>query len=128
VLRLRDVVERTGFSKGTCFRFLYTLHECGFLDKVGENQYRRISEVRPNRRYRIGYASQGPDHSFAREVLAALGRAAEAAHVELIVTDNRNHSNGALRGAEYLIRERVDLAIEFQTDEAMAPAIAAKYL
>ena len=46
VLRLRDVVERTGFNKGMCFRLLYTLHQCGFLDKVGENHYRLAAEVR----------------------------------------------------------------------------------
>ena len=34
----------------------------------------------------------------------------------------------ALRNAEQLVRERVDLVIEFQTDEAIAPAIASKYL
>ena len=36
VLRLRDVVARTGFNKGMCFRLLYTLHQCGFLDKVAK--------------------------------------------------------------------------------------------
>ena len=30
-LRLRDVVERTGFGKGMCFRLLHTLHHCGLL-------------------------------------------------------------------------------------------------
>ena len=44
VLRLKDVVSRTGFNKGMCFRLLYTLHQCGFLDKVAENHYRRVSE------------------------------------------------------------------------------------
>ena len=32
-LRLRDVVERTGFGKGMCFRLLHTLHHCGFVEK-----------------------------------------------------------------------------------------------
>src|ERR1019366_1515056 len=58
VLRLRDVVTRTGFNKGMCFRLLYTLHQCGFLDKVGENHYRLASEVRRRRLFRIGYAAQ----------------------------------------------------------------------
>ena len=34
VLRLKDVAERTGLRKAMCFRFLFTLHECGFLDKI----------------------------------------------------------------------------------------------
>jgi len=128
VLRLRDIVVRTGFSKGMCFRLLYTLHHCGFLDKVGENQYRLTSEVRRRRLYRIGYAEQGQDTSFDREVRLSLIRAAEREHVELIVVDNKYQPKVALRNAAYLIREKVDLVIEFQTDEVIAPAIASQYL
>ena len=128
VLRLRDVVARTGFNKGMCFRLLYTLHQCGFLDKVGENHYRLTSEVRRRRLYRIGYAAQGQDTSFDREVRVGLTRAAEREHVELITVDNRYQPKIALRSADYLIREQVDLVIEFQTDELIAPAIASKYM
>jgi ribose transport system substrate-binding protein len=127
VLRLRDVVARTGFNKGMCFRLLYTLHQCGFLDKVGENHYRITSEVRRRRVYRIGYAAQGQDTSFDREVRIGLVRAAEREHVELITVDNRYQPKVALRSADYLIREQVDLVIEFQADETIAPAIASKY-
>ena len=128
VLRLRDVVIRTGFNKGMCFRLLYTLHQCGFLDKVGENHYRLASEVRRRRLYRIGYAAQGQDTSFDKDVRAGLVHAAEREHVELIVVDNRYQPKIALRSADYLIKEQVDLVIEFQTDEGIAPAIASKYL
>jgi ribose transport system substrate-binding protein len=128
VLRLKDVVARTGFNKGMCFRLLYTLHQCGFLDKVAENHYRRVSEMRSRRVCRIGYAAQGQDASFDREVQASLSRAADRDRVELIVVDNRYQPKMALRGADYLIREQVDLVIEFQTDEGIAPAIASKYL
>lgn len=128
ILRLREVAGRTGFNKGMCFRLLYTLHECGFLDKVGDNQYRLVSEKRLSRTYRIGYASQGQDCSFVREVLASVERAAEAANVELIVADNRYDAKTSVRNVDHLIRENVDLAIEFQADEAVAPLIAAKYM
>jgi len=128
VLRLRDVVTRTGFNKGMCFRLLYTLHQCGFLDKVGENHYRLATEVRRRRLYRIGYAGQGQDTSFDREVRDGLMRAAEREHVELLVVDNRYQPKIALRSADYLIKEQVDLVVEFQTDEMIAPAIASKYL
>lgn len=128
VLRLRDVVQRTGFGKGMCFRLLHTLHHCGLLEKVDASGYRLVSEVRRRKRYRIGYAAQGQDSSFPREVHASLRRAAERENVELIVVNNRYQPKVALRNAEDLIRERVDLAIEFQTDEAIAPAIASRYL
>jgi ribose transport system substrate-binding protein len=127
-LRLRDVVERTGFNKGQCFRMLHTLHHCGLLEKVDVSRYRRTFEIQRQTCYRIGYASQGHDGSFPREVHASLLRAAEHARVELIVVDNRYQAKVALRNAQQLIRERVDLAVEFQTDEAAAPAIASKYL
>ena len=127
-LRLRDVVQRTGFGKGMCFRLLHTLHYCGLLEKVDANRYRLTSELRRRRRYRIGYAAQDEDGSFVREVLGGLKRAAEREDVELIVVNNRYQPKVALRNAEHLVRERVDLAIEFQINEAVAPAIASKYL
>jgi ribose transport system substrate-binding protein len=127
-LRLRDVVDRTGYSKGMCFRFLFTLHYCGFLEKTDGGRYRLTAEIRRRRLYRIGYAAQGQDSSFPREVYAGLARAAEREQVELITVDNRYQPKIALHNAEHLISEGVDLVIEFQTDEAVAPAIAAKYL
>lgn len=127
-LRLRDVMDRTRFSKGMCFRLLYTLHHCGFLEKVEGNRYRLLSEVRRRKRYRIGYASQGQDNSFPREVLDGLTRAAGQEQLELLVVDNRYQPKVALRNAEQLIREGVSLVIEFQTDESVAPDIASKYL
>jgi ribose transport system substrate-binding protein len=128
VLRLRDVVERTGFGKGMCFRLLHTLHHCGFVEKIDERNYRLMAVIRPRKRFRIGYASQGQDSSFPREVHTGLLRAAERERLELIVVDNRYQPKVALRNAQHLIKERVDLVIEFQTDEAVAPAIASKYL
>jgi len=128
VLRLRDVVARTGITRGTCFRILYTLHSCGLLEKIGENQYRAIGNRQPHRRFRIGYAAHGQEAAFPREVNASLVRAAQAADVELVVLDNRYDAKVALRNADRLVREEVDLAIEFQADDAAAPAVASKIL
>src|SRR5688572_24206695 len=128
VLRLRDVVERTGYAKGMCFRLLHTLHHCGFVEKIDERHYRLMAVIRRRKRFRIGYASQGQDSSFPREVHAGLLRAAERERLELIVVDNKYQAKVALRNAQHLIKEKVDLVIEFQTDEAVAPAIATKYL
>jgi ribose transport system substrate-binding protein len=126
-LRLRDVMDRTGFGKGMCFRLLFTLRHCGFLEKVENNRYRLTSEARRRKHYRIGYGAQGQDSSFAREVHTGLIAAAERERVELIAVDNRYQAKTALKNAELLIREHVDLVIEFQTDDAVAPAIASRY-
>jgi len=96
-------------------------------EKVGQNLYQ--SRVRPwkQRLYRLGYAAQGTDYQFSREVSESLKRAAAAEGIELIAVDNRYSAKVAQRNAELLVREKVDLAIEFQTDEEVAPIVAAKY-
>ena len=109
------------------FRLLYTLERCGMVEKVGENLYR--SHIRPFKQkpFRIGYAAQGTDYQFSKEVSTGLQRAAATQGVELICVDNRYNPKIAQRNAEVLVREKVDLVIEFQTDEHVAAAVAAKY-
>jgi ribose transport system substrate-binding protein len=126
-LPLRDVARRSGLPKTMVFRLLYTLERCGMVEKVGENLYR--SSLRPlkPRLYRLGYAAQGTDYQFSKEVSAGLQRAAAAEGVELISVDNRYNPKIAQRNADVLVREKVDLVIEFQTDEQVAPIVAAKY-
>jgi ribose transport system substrate-binding protein len=126
-LPLREISSRSGLPKSMAFRLLYTLERCGMVEKVGENLYR--SAVRPfkQRLYRIGYAAQGTDYQFSKEVSSGLQRAAAAEGIELISVDNRYNPKIAQRNADVLVRERVDLVIEFQTDEQIAPIVAAKY-
>jgi ribose transport system substrate-binding protein len=97
------------------------------VDKLGQNLYQ--SHVRPwkPRLYRLGYAAQGTDYQFSREVSESLQRAAATEGIELICVDNRYSAKIAQRSADLLVREKVDLAIEFQTDEEVAPIVAAKY-
>ena len=124
---LREVAHRSGLPKSMAFRLLYTLERCGMVEKVGENLYR--SSLRPFRQrlYRLGYAAQGTDYQFSKEVSAGLQRAAATECVELICVDNRYNPRIAQRNADVLVREKVDLVIEFQTDEQIAPIVAAKY-
>jgi ribose transport system substrate-binding protein len=109
------------------FRLLYTLEKCGMIEKVGENLYQ--SSIRPFKQklFRFGYAAQGTEYGFTQEVSASLQRAATAEGIELIVLDNQYNAKIAQRNADLLVREKVDLVIEFQTDEEVAPIVAAKY-
>lgn len=127
VLGLRDVVSRSGLKKGMCFRLLYTMHECGLLDKAGENQYRLAFPLGGRRKFRIGYADQDRSSSFSQEVFDGLVRACQRSQVELIMVDNRRDPKAAVKNAERLIREHVDLAVEFQIDERTAPVVASKF-
>ena len=116
-LPLKEIAARCGLPKTMVFRLLYTLEKCGMVDKVGKNLYQ--SRVHPwkQRLYRLGYAAQGTDYQFSREVSEGLQRAAAAEDIELICMDNRYSAKIAQRNADQLVREKVDLAIEFQTDD-----------
>ncbi len=126
-LPLREVSARSGLPKSMAFRLLYTLERCGLIEKVSENLYR--SHVRPFKQkpIRIGYAAQGTDYQFSKEVSTSLQRAMAAEGIELISVDNRYNPKIAQRNADVLVREKVDLVIEFQTDEQVAPIVASKY-
>jgi len=126
-LPLREISLRSGLPKSMTFRLLYTLERCGMLEKVGENLYRSHQRPFKQRTFRLGYAAQGTDYQFSKEISNGLQRAAAAQGLELICVDNRYNAKIAQRNADVLVREKVDLVIEFQTDEHVAPIVAAKY-
>jgi len=97
------------------------------VEKVGENLYQSCLRPFKQKLYRFGYAAQGAEYGFSKEVSASLQRAAAAEGIELIVLDNQYNPKIAQRNADLLVREKVDLVIEFQTDETIAPIVAAKY-
>src|SRR5205823_269463 len=126
-LPLKEISLRSGLPKTMAFRLLYTLEKCGMVEKVSENLYQSCLRPWKQRLYRLGYAAQGTDYQFSKEVSASLQRAATAEGIELISLDNRYSAKIAQRNADLLVREKVDLVIEFQTDENVAPIVAAKY-
>ena len=63
---------------------------------------------------------------FSEAVTDSLKAASSAAGVDLIVLDNRYDGATALRNADEFVRNRVDLVIEFQIDQHVAPVLADK--
>jgi ribose transport system substrate-binding protein len=126
-LPLREIAARSGLPKSMVFRLLYTLERCGMIEKVGENLYRSFLRPFKQKLYRLGYAAQGTDYQFSKEISTGLQRAAAAEGMDLICLDNRYSAKIAQRNADIFVREKVDLVIEFQTDEHVAPIVAAKY-
>lgn len=126
-LSLREIVVRSGLPKTMAFRLLYTLEKCGMIDKVGDNRYQSRLNPLKKRLFRIGYAAQGTDYQFSKDVSLSIEQAAGREGIELLSLDNRYNAKTAQRNADLLVRERVDLAIEFQTDENVAAIVAAKY-
>jgi len=97
------------------------------VEKIGENLYR--SCIRPFRQklFKLGYAAQGTENQFSKDVSTGLERAAAAEGISLVSLDNRYNPKIAERNADKLVREKVDLVIEFQTDENVAAIVASKY-
>ena len=126
-LRLRDLVARTGINKTTVFRLVRSLEEGGLLEALPLGQYR--SRVKPIqlRQIHLGYAAQGSDLLFSREITMSLARAADKEKIALLSLSNEFSPKAAVRNADKLIKAKVDLAIEHQTFEEVAPIIAEKF-
>ncbi|WP_125483800.1 substrate-binding domain-containing protein [Edaphobacter aggregans] len=127
-LRLRDVVERTGIHRATAFRILATLQHHGLVNKTPLRTYRSVIRRLPLRNIRIGYAAQSDEFAFSRAVTDGLISSAKKAGIELIVLNNAYSPIVALQNAEALVKEDVQLVMEFQTDSSVAPLISAKLL
>jgi ribose transport system substrate-binding protein len=126
-LGLADVIERTHLPKTTVFRLLRTLIHGGLLERASSGVYRNRFGPVTARPFRIGFAAQG-DSEFSRSVMQNVETAAAREHIHLITVNNRYSAREALRNADILIKERVDLVLEFQTYERVAPVIASKFL
>ena len=112
-LSLGEVSERTGFERTITFRLLRTLEEEGLLRRPDGRRYSSNVHILTQRRFRIGYASQNSD-SFSRAVSQGLRWAATRNQIDLIEVENQYSVKAALRNAQTLVQQRVDLAIEFQ--------------
>jgi ribose transport system substrate-binding protein len=127
VLGLDDLVQRSNLSKTTVFRLMRSLAIGELVERVGRGKYRSLTHTRTARPIRLGFAAQ-TDSEFSRDVTASLQAAAAREHVHLITVNNRYSAQQALVNADQLIKERVDLVLEFQTYERVAPVVASKFL
>lgn len=118
---LEDVYQRTKISKTSVYRILKTLVHRGYLAQTPNGQYRLVS--RP-RRLRFGFAVQSAEMPFSEAVAQSVTAAAAASGVELMMLDNRYDPNVAVSNAEEFVAKRVDLVLEFQVEEAVAPRVA----
>jgi ribose transport system substrate-binding protein len=127
ILTLAEISVRTGLEKTIAFRLVHTLEEEGFLRAVSNRRYCLNIRVLDRKRFRIGYASQSGKLPFSDAVTESLRWATTRNMVDLVLADNQYSAKAAVRNAERLISERVDLAIEFQTYAKIAPAISSLF-
>jgi len=120
---LEAVHKRVGAPKTTVYRILKTLVHRGYVGQTSDREYEYIA--RP-KKLRFGFGGQSAEMPFSQAVSASLAAAAAATGIDLVVLDNCYDAATAVRNAESLIRERVDVIIEFQVEQQVAPIIADK--
>lgn len=120
---LEEIFQQTRFSKTTVYRILKTLTHRGYVAQSENGLYRLVG--RP-RKVRFGFGAESSEMPFSEAVRESLAAAAASAGIDLVVLDNKYDARAAMRNAEEFVRQRVDLVIEFQIDQRMAPAIADK--
>jgi ribose transport system substrate-binding protein len=102
---------------------------CANLTVCGENTistYTPRSQEIPH--YKIGFANLGENMWFAVDVRRGLEQAAQnVSNIDLIVADNQLSGEVALRVANRLIAEGVDLVIEYQIDEKVGGLLMDKF-
>jgi ribose transport system substrate-binding protein len=125
-LSLAEVCERTGLERTITFRLLHTLEQENILRRVDRRRYCSNVRLQNQKRFRIGYTSSCGD-SFSRAVTQGLQWEARCNLIDLVEMESRYSTAAALRNAHLMVRERVDLVIEFQVHERIATEIAAIY-
>lgn len=122
-LTLEAIHRRTHVSKTTVYRVLKTFVHRGYLSQSQDGTYRHV--MRP-KKLRFGFGSQSADMPFSEEVTRSLREAAASTGVELVELDNKYDASTAVKNAEEFIRSRVDLIIEFNVEQEVAPIIGDK--
>jgi ribose transport system substrate-binding protein len=125
-LTLGEVVEKTGLERTIAFRILRTLEEEGFLRRPEGKRYVSNVNILTQKRFRIGYASQNSD-SFSKAVTQGIRWAAARYQIDLIEVENLYNAKAALRNAQKLATQKVDLAIEFQVYERIGSQLSKIY-
>jgi ribose transport system substrate-binding protein len=122
-LGLEAIHQGTNISKTTIYRIVKTLVHRRYLAQSHDGLYNVVS--RP-RKTLFGFGCQAAEMPFSDAVTKSLQSAATAADIELVVLENRYDGATALRNADEFLRRGVDLLIECQIDQSIAPIIADK--
>src|SRR5579862_5210445 len=122
-MTLEAIHRQTRISKTTVYRVLKTYVHRGYLSQSPDGLYRQVS--RP-KKLRFGFGGQSADMPFSVEVTESLKNAAVSVGVDLMILDNCYDAATAMRNAEEFVKNRVDLVIEFQVEQEVAPMIGDK--
>jgi ribose transport system substrate-binding protein len=112
-LTLEVIYKAANCPKTTAYRILKTYVHRGYFAQGQDGRYRTSSQ---RKKIRFGFAAQSSGMPFSETVTESLTSAALAHGVELLVLDNQYDSRIAVANVARMIKEKVDLAIDFQMD------------
>jgi ribose transport system substrate-binding protein len=122
-MSLEEVHKKTRISKTTVYRVLKTYVHRGYLAQTSDGLYRHVAG---SKKLRFGFGGQSAQMPFSVEVTESLKAAAASVGVDLVILDNCYDGPTAVRNAEEFIKNKVDLVIEFQVEQEVAPVIGDK--
>ena len=120
--RLSEIAEACRLDLATALRILHTLERHGWVAK--DVRTKKFKLLVGSRQYRVGYAQLRGGLPFSDAVTQGLAEAARLALVELLPLDNEFDAEKAIENARWMIREKVDFAIECQQHAKVAPILA----
>lgn len=119
-LTLEEIVRLTRIPHTTAFRILHTLVIRDYLTQTGRHY--RLTRMR--KKLNFGFANLSTHISLACDIQTSLERATAAAGINLLVWDNNRNPDIAIKNAEEMATQKIDLAIEFQLSEQSSPIIS----
>jgi ribose transport system substrate-binding protein len=122
-MTLEAIHRKTRISKTTVYRVLKTFVHRGYLSQASDGTYRHVTG---SKKLRFGFGGQSAELPFSIEVTESLKAAASAVGVDLLILDNCYDGPTAVRNVEEFIKNKVDLIIEFQVEQEVAPVIGDK--
>jgi ribose transport system substrate-binding protein len=122
-MSLEAIYRELHISKTTVYRILKTLVHRGYLSQSQNGLYRPVAKPK---KLRFGFGGQSDQMPFSIAVTESLRQAATSLGVDLLVLDNCYDGPTAIRNAEHFVERQVDLVLEFQVEQQVAPIIADK--
>lgn len=119
-MTLADIYEKTKVPRKTILQILDTLASRGY---VSQNAGGWFGGTERRDKRLIGVLLAGSEPQFNLAVAAALSEAAEATGVDILIHENIDQTVDARNAMSSLLREKVDLLIEFHLSPPLAALV-----
>ena len=118
----QEIHRRTGIAKPTLYRILKTLVLLGYAIETPEHTFLKATGPRGHK-IQIGFGTSSHHWYGHRDLVANLRKLAGAWGVNLLVLDNEDGKQAAVRNANEFIRAQVEVIFESFVDPQFSPIV-----